>query len=178
MAIHISGNDTTRKLIQNIVQDLPKNRPETKFVDYSLTLKQKYSRSTLITDEQIGADGKHILRNVSLIKVGYSNFKNGIKAAIGNNTGAILIQEKPFFISTKTAIKRIQKFLSQLQPENQKPPKEYDRKMGNHQFKGNSHFYNSYKTKNLTQDNLTLRKVAQGSDNAESIEVFEPYKNL
>lgn len=56
------------------------------------------------------------MRNVSLININpLFPFSKNIKAAIGNKTGNILLEEKPFFMSTKKAFKKIEEFLTNLQ---------------------------------------------------------------
>lgn len=106
----IMGNENTKRLINNIVSSLQKEKPSTNHVDYSLmSISDKSAHSELLTDENNG-----VIRNVSLLYVKGRQ----IQAAIWNKTGDIQINYKPWFISIKSAISKISKFLEELQPDN------------------------------------------------------------
>lgn len=106
----IKGNENTKRLINNIVTNLQKEKPSTSHVDYSLmSISRKSAHSELLTDENNG-----VLRNVSILYVKGRK----IQAAIWNKTGDIQINYKPWFMSIKSAVSKISKFLEDLQPEN------------------------------------------------------------
>jgi len=113
MIKRIEGTDATKKMIKAIVQNARKDRPNTKYVDYTINLEKKFEHSDLSTFEYQG-----VVRNVSNLNINPLSFPSGIKAAIGNVSGAIDIESIPFYMSTKKAQKKIMNFLTQLQPEN------------------------------------------------------------
>lgn len=112
MIKRIEGTETTRTLIQNILARIQKDKPQMSHIDYKVKLEKKVTD----TAELSTYENEGVLRNVSLIDINpLFPFSKNIKAAIGNKTGNILLEEKPFFMSTKKALKKIEQFLTNLQ---------------------------------------------------------------
>ena len=124
MKIRINGTDATKRFITSITKDFQKDKPNMSHIDYTACLQNKHRNSTLLTDENRG-----VLRNVSLLYVNTSRFFRGIRAAIGNNTGNMIIHQKPFFMSKETAVKHVVKFLEKLQPETAAKPQKVSSKL-------------------------------------------------
>lgn len=169
MIRRIDGNETTKKLIGNIINDFRQERPSNSHVDYDIYLKNGLNHATLLTDENAGN-----FRNVSIL------YFNGIMAAIGNKTGNILIQQKPRFISENKVLQKICDFLSLIQPENLKNAKKIER------FK---ELYNNKEELGLTPDFISIKQNFQinktritksitGDNNRSSIECVDEYKTL
>lgn len=114
MNLRVNGTDCTRNLIKGVIGELQKGKPSKKHIDYSISLRNGLFPSTLITNENNGQ-----IRNVSLVQLRNTAFFSGIRAAIGNETGNVLIHNKPFHMSTRRAVKKIQDFLRALQPKNE-----------------------------------------------------------
>jgi len=172
MSIRINGTETTRNLVKSIVKDFKKNKPSMSHVDYSVSLRDKRHISSLSTDENNG-----VIRNVSILYVNIPKHFQGIHAAIGNKTGNILIHQKPFFMSSKKALKKILTFLSELQPENQTKPVKVSsniKHFGPIEAKSSS----NYHVMTSEFKNSTLKKNIGGSNSTVTVEVFEPYKTL
>lgn len=170
MIKRIEGNETTKKLITDILKVAQKNRPPMKHVDYSVSLIDKHNTSELHTDENNG-----ILRNISIININpLYPIRKSIKAAIGNQTGNILLEEKPLFMSTKKTLKKIQEFLTNLQLANR------NRLMSITQ---DANDYGSPETMKVIKTtekykNFDIINKIDASNYQHSSEVFEPYKTL
>lgn len=163
MIKRIEGTESTRKMIGNIVEDLQKRRPQKNHVDYFMTLREKRTRSEFLTD-----DNKGTLRNVSLFYL--NNYR--IHGAVGNKTGNILITQKPFFMSAKKAVEKIQDFLAKLQPEKRAEAKRVSAKSDKPDF--------DFEESELdaTFDKFSIHQKVQGSNNCKSWEVFDEYIKL
>jgi len=172
MSIRVNGTVGTRKMIKNISNQLHKQRPNRADIDYSITLSNKHHTSSLTTGEGLYSENyTQAFRNISLLYVNSSKLSNGIHAAIGNKTGNILIHDKPFFMSTKKAVKKIQEFLAQLQPENLGKPQKVSTATSN---------YSDYiKTKSSQEfKNFKIEKIIEGSNSSHSGEILESYIKL
>ena len=168
MIPRVKGTDITKKAIVSIVKDLQKNKPTQKHVDYLISLKSKSRNVELVTDENKGE-----LRNISILRINASKAFSSIRAAIGNTTGDLLLEERPFFMSTKKALKKIEEALTQLQPENRINPQKVSAKTPRY----NSQSYNRFETKEHFEK-FDIVSRTDGSDSTESFEFFDPYKVL
>lgn len=164
--IKIESTPTTKKMIGNIVQGLQKQKPDASYVGYSVMLTKKSKFSRLLTDENNGE-----LRNVSLLDIDLTSLFHTVRAVVGNKTGNILIEEKPFWMKTEKALKRVQDFLSQLQPESHpgsvtsKFPEEIGK--SSKLVKSTEYFEGS-----------RIENYIHGSNDTLSFEVAEAYKTL
>lgn len=166
MGIRINGTETTRRLIGNTVNELRKGRPNSRHVDYVVSLSKNRRNSELLTSENDG-----IMRNVSILYINDSSFFNRIEAAIGNKTGNVLIGEKPFFMSAKRAFKKVQEFLAQLQPENLAKAEK---------IKSEQKVYKSFITLKTSADfgRFRLTQTTKGSDAIKPFEQYIPFRTL
>lgn len=112
----IESNETTKRLIKNVIKQVQTKKPQMKHVNYSFKVVDKHNSAELITKENDG-----VLENTSIIDINPLHpTTKGIKATIDNTTGAIALKEKPLgiFMSKKTAFRKIQEFLNNLQLKN------------------------------------------------------------
>ncbi len=159
--IKINGTTQIKTLIRNIVTDLNNVKVTNSHVDYSIALaKNNKTKCSLLTDK----NGDN-LRNVSILNV------NRIRAAIGNNTGNILINYKPFFMSTKKAVSKICKFLELIQNTPKKCIKPYKVEFNEANFSLRKKQYD-FNEKNKLVTEIT------GSDSTKTWECFEEYIKL
>lgn len=103
-----------QRLIRGIVKSLKSKEPNNNLIEYSYTLERKKRGSSYSSEEQNG-----IFRDISILHINYSTtlFRE-IIAMIGNKTGRVFFEKKPVFMSAKKALKKIDEFLRELQPDN------------------------------------------------------------
>jgi len=168
MITRINGTETTKKFIKAIVGDLQKKKPVKQYLssDFYIDYSTKKGFSTLCTDENSG-----VMRNISLLRINYNKTFNKVEATIGNKTGNILIEDKPFYMTQKKALKLVMNFLENLQPENLANPKSAS-------FKTKK-FSNSMDTiAHTTFDDAVHAVKIDSSNSRSSFEVSKVYKNL
>lgn len=109
----VESNPMTKKLVGKMFTELRKVKPETRYIDYSLSQDTKLRHINLISDETSG-----VLRNVSLVHMLSKNpFVKTASLAIWNESGAVRIHEKSIFTSVETLMKRLNKFLGDINKE-------------------------------------------------------------
>lgn len=112
-AMIIPATAERQRLIQGIVKNLKSKGPSNSRIEYYYTLKAKQRGSSFLSEEQNG-----IFREVSILNVNYSKILfAGIKTVMENETGNVVFQHKPFLMSQKRALRKIDEFLRKLQPE-------------------------------------------------------------
>ena len=160
----IEGTPRTRALIGAIVRDLHAKRPATSHVNYNISIPRK---GELITFEE-GKD----FRNVSIILLGE------IRAAIGNKTGNLLLEEKSRFMTEKKALRKVVDFLETINPARRSNPKLTSTQIQFDQGKLKTAHFSSMDEEQFKIGEKTMIRTITGTNNLHYTEADETYKTL
>lgn len=154
----IMGSEASKRMINNVIEDVQKRRPAARCIDYTIELTEGKKESKLYTNEYAGE-----LRNYSRIVIGK------IIADIGNKSGKIAIQKKPIFISCKKSSKKVEEFLEKIQPQNLFKAKNIETRGGRIGTIDSNDSFEFIKFKRETfDDHEIVRSASAGSDHRHS----------
>lgn len=113
----IAGTDAIRTSLSRVVVDMRKDIEHLDSGKYTVSLNSKKNSGVIKLKKQ---DGKP--NDESTLFVGGLFKKDVVYASIDNDSGDILVIEKPRYVSEKTVLKRVQNFLSELINKKEKTP--------------------------------------------------------